>query len=126
MSCFLLLNAPRNTHLPTPLKREDRHQGAKHGGDDRRRVSYSHGRPAKQAQQLHQLRTRAVSGADLPPRGAQDMSADICIWQGEMCEMLFADQTNKGKRCILIPGARILKIVVIKLMAPKIEAAPER
>ena len=27
--------------------------------------------------------------------------------------------TNKGKRCICIPGARILRIVVIKLIAPK-------
>jgi hypothetical protein len=36
------------------------------------------------------------------------------------------DQTIKGKRCIDIPGALILKIVVIKLIAPKIEEAPER
>ena len=36
------------------------------------------------------------------------------------------DHTNKGKRCILIPGLRILKIVVIKLIAPKIEEAPAK
>jgi len=34
------------------------------------------------------------------------------------------DQTNKGNLCINIPGARILNIVTIKLIAPKIDAAP--
>jgi len=34
--------------------------------------------------------------------------------------------TYKGKRCIVIPGALILKIVVIKLIAPRIEDAPAR
>ena len=32
--------------------------------------------------------------------------------------------TNKGNRCIVIPGARIFIMVVIKLIAPKIEEAP--
>ena len=32
--------------------------------------------------------------------------------------------TIRGNRCIVIPGARMLKIVVIKLIAPKIEEAP--
>jgi len=32
--------------------------------------------------------------------------------------------TNKGNLCINIPGARILKIVTIKLIDPKIEDAP--
>ena len=36
------------------------------------------------------------------------------------------DQTYSGSLCIVIPGARILKIVVIKLIAPKIEAAPDK
>jgi hypothetical protein len=35
-------------------------------------------------------------------------------------------QTNKGIRNIYIPFARILKIVVIKLIAPKIDAAPDK
>jgi hypothetical protein len=34
------------------------------------------------------------------------------------------DQTIKGRRCILIPGDLILKIVVIKFIAPRIELAP--
>ena len=36
------------------------------------------------------------------------------------------DHTKSGKRCIDIPGPRILKMVVIKLIAPKILLAPER
>ena len=36
------------------------------------------------------------------------------------------DHTNKGRRCIDIPGARILKIVVIKLIAPKMEDMPDK
>jgi len=36
------------------------------------------------------------------------------------------DQTNKGKVCIFIPGLRILKIVVMKLIAPKIDDAPAK
>jgi len=35
-------------------------------------------------------------------------------------------QQKSGILCINIPGARILKIVTIKLIAPKIDAAPER
>jgi hypothetical protein len=34
------------------------------------------------------------------------------------------DQANKGILCIVIPGARIFKIVVIKLIAPNIEEKP--
>ncbi len=36
------------------------------------------------------------------------------------------DQTNKGTRCQNIFGVRILIIVVIKLIAPKIEEAPAK
>ena len=34
--------------------------------------------------------------------------------------------TNSGSLCIVIPGARMFKIVVIKLIAPKIEEAPAK
>ena len=34
------------------------------------------------------------------------------------------DHTNNGIRCRVMPGARMLKIVVMKLMAPRIEEAP--
>jgi hypothetical protein len=35
-------------------------------------------------------------------------------------------QTNKGNLCIVIPGALIFKIVVIKLIAPKIDDIPDK
>lgn len=36
------------------------------------------------------------------------------------------DHTKSGILCINLPGARLLKIVAIKLIAPIIEEAPER
>ena len=36
------------------------------------------------------------------------------------------DQTNSGMRCRVMPGARMLKMVVMKLIAPRIELAPAR
>jgi hypothetical protein len=36
------------------------------------------------------------------------------------------DQTKRGVRSQVIPGVRILIIVVIKLIAPKIEDTPAR
>src|SRR5229473_1678316 len=36
------------------------------------------------------------------------------------------DHTNSGILCRVMPGARMLKIVVMKLMAPRIEEAPAR
>ena len=37
-----------------------------------------------------------------------------------------SDQTNSGILCSVMPGARMLKMVVMKLMAPRIEEAPAR
>ena len=34
------------------------------------------------------------------------------------------DHTNSGILCRVMPGARMLKMVVMKLMAPRIEEAP--
>ncbi len=36
------------------------------------------------------------------------------------------DQANNGILCIVMPGARMLKMVVMKLMAPRIDEAPAR
>ena len=33
-------------------------------------------------------------------------------------------QANSGMRCRVMPGARMLKMVVMKLIAPRIELAP--
>jgi hypothetical protein len=40
--------------------------------------------------------------------------------------VIYTDQTNKGVRFALKPGARIFVIVTIKLIAPKIEETPAR
>ena len=37
-----------------------------------------------------------------------------------------SDQTNSGILCSVMPGARMLKMVVMKLIAPMIEPAPAR
>ena len=36
------------------------------------------------------------------------------------------DHTNSGILCRVIPGARMLRMVVMKLIAPMIDAAPAR
>ena len=36
------------------------------------------------------------------------------------------DQTNSGILCRVMPGARMLKMVVMKLIAPRIDEAPAR
>jgi hypothetical protein len=36
------------------------------------------------------------------------------------------DHTNNGKKYIFIPGTRILKIVTIKFIAPKIDEIPAK
>jgi hypothetical protein len=40
--------------------------------------------------------------------------------------VISTDQANSGMRCRVMPGARMLKIVVMKLMAPRIDEAPAR
>jgi hypothetical protein len=42
------------------------------------------------------------------------------------CAVIKTAQTIKGNLCIVIPGALILKIVVMKLIAPKMEEAPDK
>lgn len=36
------------------------------------------------------------------------------------------DQTKRGRWCILIPGVRMLNIVVIKFIAPNIDEIPAK
>ena len=38
--------------------------------------------------------------------------------------MISTDQTNSGIRNIVMPGARMLMIVAMKLIEPRIDAAP--
>jgi hypothetical protein len=53
-----------------------------------------------------------------PARTGRERSNKIAV--------IYTDQTNNGVKSQFIPGARILIIVVIKLMAPKIEETPAR
>jgi hypothetical protein len=53
-----------------------------------------------------------------PPKTGKDKS--------NKKEVIKTDQTNRGILCKVIPGALILKIVVIKLIEPRIEAAPDK
>ncbi len=38
--------------------------------------------------------------------------------------VISTDQANSGMRCRVMPGARMLKMVVMKLIAPRMELAP--
>ena len=40
--------------------------------------------------------------------------------------MTSTDQANSGILCSVMPGARMLKIVVMKLIAPRIDEMPAR
>ena len=40
--------------------------------------------------------------------------------------VISTDHTNSGILCRVMPGARMLKMVVMKLIAPRIELAPAR
>jgi len=53
-----------------------------------------------------------------PARTGRDSSNKMAVTK--------IDHTNNGMLCILIPGARIFKIVVMKFAAPKIDLAPAR
>jgi len=65
------------------------------------------------------FRFRSVSSIVIAPaRTGRDNRSKITV--------IFTDHTNKGTRSNDIPLVRILMIVEIKLMAPKIEEAPAR
>ena len=57
-------------------------------------------------------------GLSLYPRTGSEMSS--------MKAVTSMAQANSGILCMVMPGARILKIVVMKLMAPRMDDAPER
>jgi hypothetical protein len=62
---------------------------------------------------------RSVSNIVIAPANTgRDRSRRIAV--------IRTDQTKRGVRSQVIPGVRILIIVVIKLIAPKIEDTPAR
>ncbi len=65
------------------------------------------------------LKLRSVSSIVIPPASTgRDSSSRKAV--------IRTAHTNRGSLCINSPGARILKIVTIKFIAPIIEDAPER
>ncbi len=62
---------------------------------------------------------RSVSNMVIPPaRTGSDSSKRNAV--------INTDQTNSGSRCIVMPGPRMLKMVVMKLIAPKMLLIPDR
>ena len=62
---------------------------------------------------------RSVSSIVIaPPSTGSDSSSRNAVTS--------TDHTNSGILCRVMPGARILKIVVMKLSAPRIDDAPAR
>ena len=64
------------------------------------------------------MKLRSVSSLVIAPaRTGRDRSSRKAV--------ISTAQTKRGSLCINIPGARILKIVTMKLIAPRIDEAPE-
>ncbi len=65
------------------------------------------------------LKLRSVSSMVIAPArtGSESSSRKAVI---------STDQANSGIRCRVMPGARMLKIVVMKLIAPRMDEAPAR
>ena len=62
---------------------------------------------------------RSVSSMVMaPPKTGSDSSSKKVVTR--------IDHTNSGILCNVMPGARMLKIVVMKLIAPRIDEAPAR
>lgn len=77
------------------------------------------GSPPPEGSKNAVLKFRSVSSMVIAPaRTGKDKSRRIAV--------IKTDQTNKGIRSRVIPGDRILIIVVIKLIAPKIEEIPAK
>lgn len=65
------------------------------------------------------LKLRSVNSIVIPPASTgRDNNNRIAVMN--------TAQTKRGSLCIVIPGALILSIVVIKFIAPKIELIPAR
>ena len=64
----------------------------------------------------HTAKFRA--GANSPANTGKDNNNSIAVTN--------MAHTNNGNLCIVIPGALIFSIVVIKLIAPKIEEIPDK
>jgi len=80
---------------------------------------YRIGSPPPAGSKKEVFKLRSVSSMVIAPaRTGKESNKRIAVRN--------TDQTNKGTRSHLIPGLRILIMVVIKLIAPKIELAPAK
>lgn len=61
---------------------------------------------------------RFKAGTILPAKTGKDNNNSIAVTN--------IAHTNKGNLCIVIPGALIFNIVVIKLIAPNIDEIPDK
>jgi len=65
------------------------------------------------------LKCLSVNNIVIPPaKTGKDSNSNIAV--------INTAHTNKGILCIVIPGALIFNIVVIKFIAPKIEEIPAK
>src|ERR1700739_1621856 len=79
----------------------------------------SHGPPPWSAEKNVVPKLRSVSSMVMAPASTgSDNSSRNTVTR--------IDHTNSGILCRYMPGARMLKMVVMKLMAPRIEEAPAR
>lgn len=80
---------------------------------------YKIGSPPPEGSKNEVLKFRSVNNIVMAPaKTGKDRSNKIAV--------IKTDQTNNGIRSIVIPIDRMFTIVVMKLIAPKIEEAPAR
>lgn len=80
---------------------------------------YNTGSPPPAGSKKVVLKLRSVNNIVIPP-------AKTGIDNNNKKAVISIDHTTKGNLCIDIPGALILKIVVIKLIDPKIDETPDK
>src|SRR6202045_2668984 len=83
------------------------------------RFKNSSGSPPPEASKKVVPKLRSVSSIVIAPASTGTASS-------KRNEVTKIDQTNSGMRCSVMPGARMLKIVVMKLIELMIDEAPAR
>ncbi len=83
------------------------------------RCWYSSGSPPPAGSKKVVPKLRSVSSmVSAPARTGTASSSRIAVTS--------IDHTNSGMRCSVMPGARMLRMVVMKLIAPRIDEMPAR
>jgi len=84
---------------------------------NQKRCSYKTGSPPPAGSKNVVLKFRSVKSIVIAPAKTGNES-------NNKIAVIKIDHTNNGMLCIVMPGARIFKIVVIKFAAPKMDDAP--